>query len=208
MTTGYFHYKKPVDLRKCAQILTVYYEITPSEGTLKYSCSLWKQGFFTKDVYKKDEEGNKIVTGTKQIKEAWVRKNENANAKANFDTECVVHKFQPFDQNNLKLDDIWLKRHVHKYICIHGRRKNEFLCNSIPSKGYKTVMQCYEARGHTIPSWLDPETGMPKLVQDTDDDMADEYLNSQYDQESSAPQEGQEEMGLLEMFVRMWYGVN
>jgi len=213
MTTGYFHYRKPVDLRKHAQILTVYYEINPSEGTLKYSCSLWKQGFVTRDVYKKDEDGNKQVTGTKQIKEAWVRKKENANAKSNFDSEFVTHRFPPFEQENLKLDDIWLKRYIHMYICKYGRRKNEFLSTNIPICGYKTVEQCYTARGHTIPPWLDPETGLPKLVPPIDrdpgdvvgemmDQMVDAYLDSERDQEG---QEGQEEMGLLEWFVKMWY---
>src|SRR6056297_17806 len=104
MTTGYFHYKKKGD-RKQEQVLTVYYEITPSKGILKYSCSLWKQEIIPTDVCK--IVGNKEVTVTKHVKDTWMRKSENANAKANFEKDFVTHKFKPFEQGNLKLDDIW-----------------------------------------------------------------------------------------------------
>jgi hypothetical protein len=172
MTTGYFHYKKP------GQVLTVYYEITPSVGLLKYSCSLWRQGY-------KDEQ--------KTVKEIWIRKDENAHAKTNFSTEFVTHMFTPFEQGDLKLDDIWLKKYIHKHICAHGRKRNEFISNEIQKNGYKTVEDCYKQRGHVLPDFIDPQTGLPKLVEDDDGDDSEEG------------QEEEKDSGFLEQLVKWLY---
>lgn len=182
MMTGFFHYKKT------GQALTVYYEISPSDGTLKYSCSLWRQG------YKDDKNG-------KPTKEVWVRKEENAHAKANFENEFVTHKFTPFEQGDLKLDDIWLKKYIHKHICAHGRKRNEFISHDIQKNGYKTVGECYKGRGHELPDWIDPNTGLPKLEREQLDDMADAYLDST----ASSDEEDDENLSFLEWMVKRWY---
>jgi len=135
-TVGYFHYKKICRLYPnevldeqsgiLTSVLTVYYEISPSSGELKYSCSLWKK------------EGD-----------TWNRRQENSNAYHNFRKGAVVHKFPDFTQGDLKLDDVWLKKYIHKYICAHGRQLNVFYNTGIEKFAYKTIPDCYLVRGHT-----------------------------------------------------------
>ena len=258
MTTGYFHYRKP------SQALTVYYEIYPSDGILKYSCSLWRknckvpiESLFIdgydqnkldvlkqaienrgnnefihintcKPVQKSDEameflqfnaktgicfrqektqkETNSKLKKIKQmllgklINDVWDRKQENAHAKANFENEFVTHTFPKFEQGDLKLDDVWLKKYIHKHICNHGRKRNLFLSNDIQSKGYRTVEQCYNSRGHELPDWINPQTGLPKLLPDDDQHtlMLMELLSHFHPQE-------EEEVGILEQLVKWWY---
>lgn len=183
MTAGFFHYKDST------QVLTVYYKISPSEGTLKFSCSLWKRGFKTKEWTKGEK------TFTRKVPEMWVRKAENAHAKENFDKEFVTHKFSPFEQGDLKLDDIWLKKYIHKHICENGRKSNEFISHDIQKNGYKTIEQCYEARGHEYSE------------SDEDEKFDDGYESAEDDEEFDDRYESaeDEEMSFLESLVKWWY---
>ena len=121
MTVGFFHYKKP------NQVLTVYYTITPANGKLKFSCSLWKNGG-----------------------KYWNRKEENRHATENFLTKASTHTFTPFEQGDLKLDDVWLRSYIHRHICQDGCKGADFIANDIPKKAYKTIDECYKTRGHSI----------------------------------------------------------
>lgn len=188
MTTGYFHYRKP------SQALTVYYEIYPSDGILKYSCSLWRQG--EQEVVKTLKDGTSV---TCTMPEIWMRKDENAHAKANFEKEFVTHTFPAFEQGDLKLDDVWLKKYIHKHICKYGRKRNLFLSNDIQTKAYKTVGQCYSSRGHEIPEWINPETGLPKLIPCENDEEKRELVDL-VDRMSCSQDEG-----FLEQLVKWWY---
>jgi hypothetical protein len=140
-TEGYFHYRKP------KQVLTIYYKIDPKvkvsstryKGLLSFSSSLWQKK-------------------TKQ--EHWNRKRENKHAAENYSYDCLTYYFKAIEQDDLKLDDIWLKRFIHQQISKYGRHAclNNDLTGLINFNGtaYKTLEECYKSRGHKFYKKAEP----------------------------------------------------
>lgn len=126
--SGYFHW------RKRNEVLTAYYEVSPTQGYLAFSSSLWKKQ-------------------TKQ--EFWCKKKENANAFENFHKENPVIVGYPvilrslITDFKLKLNDFALKRFIHRELTSGGREHRTLFDNDIPNWLYLTVEECAKARGHT-----------------------------------------------------------
>lgn len=125
--SGYFHYHSK------NQVLTAYYEISSKYGILSFSSSLWKKS-------------------TKQ--EHWNRRKENNNAFKNYMNCKIAVLFKPFEQGDLKLDDVWLKTFIHKVLTRYGRINQTIQCE-IGDLAFKTIEECHKSRGHTYYSRKD-----------------------------------------------------
>jgi len=123
---GYFHWKTK------GEVLTAYYEINMSaetDGQLLFSSSLWKKG---------DKSDN------------WCRSLENTHAVQNFRNGPVEVIFKGEDIGDRKLDDIELRKYIHRHLTNNlGRQSRTFRDDTVLTF-YKSIEECWKSRGHKL----------------------------------------------------------